>query len=78
MALNMLLEKLIEIERSIGRESNLALRRRVIDAQEYILAIQQGMAARGRMAPSTEGRSTDSFDAVSIERRGVKTLAERF
>lgn len=50
MALNVLLLKLIEIEQSVGHESHLAVRHRIIDAQEYILAIQQGLAAQARMS----------------------------
>lgn len=52
MALKILLEKLIEIERSIGLDSDLALRRQVIEAQDYILAIQQGLAAQARIPRS--------------------------
>lgn len=71
MALNILLEKLIEIERSIGHESQIALRRRVIEAQEFLLAIQQKQA--GPKIPARSAKDPKrfamlrEFKAVNIE-----------
>lgn len=39
-----LLEKLIDIERSIGVETETSLHRKVIEAQEYLLEMQREMA----------------------------------
>lgn len=41
MSISLLLEKLIEIERSIGVETDMTLRKQVIDAQDCLLSIQK-------------------------------------
>jgi hypothetical protein len=46
MNLVALLEKLLEIELSIGKESDLVIRRKMQDAQEYVLQMQKERAAR--------------------------------
>lgn len=44
MNTRVLLEKLIDIERSIGVDSTVSLHMKVIDAQEYVLEMQKEMA----------------------------------
>jgi hypothetical protein len=45
---NLLLEKLIQLERSIGVETETTLRRQVIDAQDCVLAMQKEIAENFR------------------------------
>jgi hypothetical protein len=44
MTITTLLDKLIDIESSLGVESNLTIRKRIIDAQDYALGMQREMA----------------------------------
>jgi hypothetical protein len=50
-----LLEKLIEIERSIGSETNTTLRNKVLEAQEYVLEMQKETVERLRRQPRSIG-----------------------
>ncbi len=51
MTINILLEKLIEIERSIGVETNTAVRKQVLEAQDCLLAMQKEMVEKLRKGP---------------------------
>ncbi|HEY1767873.1 MAG TPA: hypothetical protein VGG26_09470 [Terracidiphilus sp.] len=51
MTVNIVLEKLIEIERSIGVETDTNLRKQVLDAQDYILEIQKEIVEKLRREP---------------------------
>ncbi len=46
-----LLEKLIAIERAIGVEDQIMLRRRLLDAQDYVLEMQKELAENRRKEP---------------------------
>jgi hypothetical protein len=54
MTITALIDKLTDIERSIGVESNSTIRSRIIDAQDYALEMQReiGEILRGR--PQTD------------------------
>jgi hypothetical protein len=54
MTITALIDKLTDIERSIGVESNSTIRNRIIDAQDYALEMQReiGEILRGR--PNTD------------------------
>ena len=51
MDTNILLQKLIEIEKSIGVETNTTLRKQVLDAQDCVLQIQKETAENLRKGP---------------------------
>lgn len=51
MNINILLEKLIEIEQSIGVETNSTLRKQVLDMQDTLLAMQKEMVEQLRKEP---------------------------
>jgi hypothetical protein len=51
MSVNILLEKLIEIERSIGVETDTTLRKQVLEAQDYVLEIQKEIVDKLRKEP---------------------------
>jgi hypothetical protein len=51
MNINILLEKLIEIEQSIGVETNSTLRKQVHDMQDTLLAMQKEMVEQLRKEP---------------------------
>jgi hypothetical protein len=51
MNTNILLDKLIEIERSIGVETNTTLRKQVLDAQDCVLEMQREMVENLRKGP---------------------------
>jgi hypothetical protein len=53
--INILLGKLIEIERSIGVETNTTLRQQVLDAQDYLLGIQKEIVDKLRKEPRRSG-----------------------
>ena len=41
-----LVEKLIDVERSIGRESDAAIRRKIQDAEDYAIQVQKELAEK--------------------------------
>jgi hypothetical protein len=49
--INILLGKLIEIERSIGIETDTTLRKQVLDAQDCLLGIQKEIVEKLRKEP---------------------------
>ncbi len=51
MNINILLGKLIDIERSIGVETDTTLRNQVLDAQDYLLGIQKEIVEKLRKEP---------------------------
>jgi hypothetical protein len=53
--INILMEKLIEIERSIGVETNTTVRKQVLDAQDYLLGMQREIAEKLRKEPRRAG-----------------------
>lgn len=53
MSSTILLEKLIEIERSIGVETECKIRRKVLEAQEYLLRTH-GLFREGALASGPE------------------------
>jgi hypothetical protein len=57
---SVLLQKLIEIERSIGVETESTTRRRVLDAQDYVLRVHWGSEDAYRSQP-VESRETEKF-----------------
>lgn len=57
---SVLLQKLIEIERSIGIETESTTRRKVLDAQDYLLRVTWGSDDALRLH-SMEARQTGKF-----------------
>jgi len=49
--INILLGKLIEIEQSIGVETDTTVRKQVLDAQDYLLGIQKEIVEKLRGEP---------------------------
>jgi hypothetical protein len=49
--INILMGKLIEIEQSIGVETNATVRKQVLDAQNYLLGIQKEIVEKLRREP---------------------------
>lgn len=50
MAVSVLLEKLVDIERSIGTETDDTVRNKLIDAQQYLLLIENARTEARRAA----------------------------
>lgn len=48
-----LLDKLTDIERALGKENEMMLRHRIIDAQDYALRIQKQMIEELRIRPNS-------------------------
>jgi hypothetical protein len=68
MDTTVLLEKLIDIERFIGVEPDCAIRRKVIDIEDSILATRGGNAGRQQQgdAPSNAAPSRGSRDRAPV------------
>ena len=66
MNIQILLAKLIEIERSIGVETNTTLHKQVLDAQDYVLGMHKEIVERLRKEPRSlafESLTTTRFAA---------------
>ena len=63
-----LLEKLIDLERAIGKETPIEIRRRVIEAQEYVLHLQRQAAHFGGSTSSK--KSVARFSLVRDDATG--------
>jgi|HubBroStandDraft_5_1064220.scaffolds.fasta_scaffold343159_1 hypothetical protein len=61
MNITVLLAKLIEVERSIGVESETMLRKRLYEAEDYALQMQKEMAER---LPQRSRQLVSSFRAL--------------
>lgn len=59
MKFNILLQQLVEIEQSIGVEPDIAVRQKVLDAQECLLRLQGEYV--NRLRTHTENTDTERF-----------------
>jgi hypothetical protein len=57
--INILLQKLIEIEQSIGVETNMTLRKQVLDAQDCLLQMQKEIVENLLHRPKRFMRETE-------------------
>jgi hypothetical protein len=64
-----LLEKLIDIERSLGVETTISVHKKVIEAQECLLAIQKEMAESSRCSDNDSSGTNYQKQHSPVRRR---------
>jgi hypothetical protein len=75
MQTTILLEKLLEIERSVGHADQLALRTMVMDAQAEVLHVQREILAVLTEVRNMREVQESQLSSHGLEKRGVRRVA---
>ena len=79
VSVTVLIDKLTNLERCVGVESDFAIRKRVIEAQDYALLIQREVAETLRGRSGHNGvRITGDFPLIAVVPRSVWSRLLRF
>jgi hypothetical protein len=72
----MLLEKLIQIERAIGVESNFTLQKMLIEAEDYLLQLEKELVENLRMGTQQATSEPSALLGYRPEQNGYRWVRE--